>query len=353
MKNKKIGLSVASMVLGIVGLLTICIVMGIIPCIIGLILGIVALAQKQNKAMAIVGIVTSAIGLALVVLVLLLPSDDSAEIGTQNTDIGTEQSDSNNTVDVPTGEPQKDVSIESSVIYEGNDVVITLKEFHGGSNPSVDFLIENNSSLNLGINAHAYAVNKIMANDNIYSMDYDIGAGKKANATLEIDREFLQEAGIDIIKTLDILFWFYDNDKSYKEFDTGVISVTTSAYTEPISVSAGEQLYNGKGISVSYICTRPTDITYFVTNETGAYVDFDVRNISVNDFTSSETNYDLIGVILFDGCGTFIKYKPSSEFLNDNGISTIEKIDFNLGIRVNEDYSNEYLTELITLENVN
>ena len=65
MVNQSKGMAIASMVLGIVGLVLSCLVIGIIPCVIGLILGIVVLVkQKAGQGMAIAGIVTSLIGKA-------------------------------------------------------------------------------------------------------------------------------------------------------------------------------------------------------------------------------------------------------------------------------------------------
>lgn len=360
MEKKSNVLSIISLIFGIIGLLTTCIIIGIIPCIVGLIIGIIALSKKQNKVMSIIGIITSSIGIMIFAFILFMASasdtvsnnNNSSDI--QETEINSMPAETTELETEPVEIVEEEIFIESTVIYDENDVVITVKGFNDDSTPSIDFFIENNSSLNLGINAHAYAINKIMANNNIYCMDYNIGAGKKANATLEIDKDFLIDSDIDIIETIDILFWFYDNDKSYKAFDTGVISLITSVNHNPIEISGGQQLYNENGIAVSYICTRPTDITYLVTNETGTYIDFDVENISVNDFTSSEIDFELCGVILFDGCGTYIKYHPSSQFLQDNDIGNmdnIEKVDFNLNIRVEEDYFKESLTSLITFEN--
>lgn len=72
MVNQSKGMAIASMVLGIVGLVLSCLVIGIIPCVIGLILGIVVLVkQKAGQGMAIAGIVTSLIGIALFIMVLI------------------------------------------------------------------------------------------------------------------------------------------------------------------------------------------------------------------------------------------------------------------------------------------
>ena len=64
-------MSVASLVLGIIGLLTSCIVIGIVPSIIGLILGILSMKSTKNKGASIAGIVTSAVGILIFVIILV------------------------------------------------------------------------------------------------------------------------------------------------------------------------------------------------------------------------------------------------------------------------------------------
>lgn len=69
--NYSTGLATASMVLGIVSIFITCLMMGWITGIIGLILGIVSLAQdRPGKSMAIAGIVTSAIAILFFVIII-------------------------------------------------------------------------------------------------------------------------------------------------------------------------------------------------------------------------------------------------------------------------------------------
>lgn len=78
------GMAIASMVLGIVGLVLSCLVIGIIPCVIGLILGIVVLVkQKAGQGMAIAGIVTSLIGIAFLIMALIGFGSFMSQYGTE------------------------------------------------------------------------------------------------------------------------------------------------------------------------------------------------------------------------------------------------------------------------------
>ena len=63
-KSKKISvLSILSIIFGVIGLLSACLFIGIIPAVVGLVLGIVAVVKKDK--IAIIGIICSAIGLII------------------------------------------------------------------------------------------------------------------------------------------------------------------------------------------------------------------------------------------------------------------------------------------------
>lgn len=72
-KMKQNGLGIASLILGIIGILTSCIIVGVLFSIIGLIMGVMGLFQKNRKqGFCIAGIITSAVGMFLTLMVALL-----------------------------------------------------------------------------------------------------------------------------------------------------------------------------------------------------------------------------------------------------------------------------------------
>ena len=77
-KSEKYGLAISSFVLGILGFVFTFIVIGIVPAIIGLILGIVSIAKDtKKKGMAIAGIVISIIAIMLFIILVISTSDRS------------------------------------------------------------------------------------------------------------------------------------------------------------------------------------------------------------------------------------------------------------------------------------
>ncbi len=236
-------------------------------------------------------------------------------------------------------------SIAEQVVYEGHGVVITAKGMEKtGSDWNVNLLIENSSDLNLGFNAHAYAVNGIMTRESIYAMDCDVAAGKKVNAQLTLKGRFLQQFGIEDseIGCIDVLFWAYDNDKYFKEFDTGQLEIKTSLYNGVHDRLVADTVFSESGISVDYVKSDRDEYTFAVSNDTGKYVSFTFDEISVNDYTVSSTDYDLYNETLLDGCQILCIVKVKSDFKEANGITTVQTLDWNIEIEPEDDWREEY-----------
>lgn len=87
-KKKQSGLGIAGMVIGIVSLLLLCVAIGGITSIIGLVLSIVAVTKKDKAyGTAIAGIVLNAIALLLFVLVLSINNVDENKPKDKNTSL--------------------------------------------------------------------------------------------------------------------------------------------------------------------------------------------------------------------------------------------------------------------------
>lgn len=77
-EKKTNGLGIASLILGILGLVFSCLTIGILPAIIGLLLGIIGLCLKdKKKGTAVAGVVCSAVGIGIALIVILIGSSVS------------------------------------------------------------------------------------------------------------------------------------------------------------------------------------------------------------------------------------------------------------------------------------
>lgn len=244
-----------------------------------------------------------------------------------------------------------EICIDEQIIYDKNDVKIYAKSISDkGSYYSLDIYVENNSNLNLGFNAHSYAINKINTGNNIFEMDCDVASGKKANTSLEIDKQYFDFINTSPIKSIDLLIWAYDNDASFKEFDTDQITINTNLYDGQIEVLLGEKIYEKNGIVIEYIGNDENKYYFQLFNNSDTYLDFNVDNLTINDYTSSEMDLDLYGISALEGCVAIFFVEPSQEFIETNEISEIEKIEFTLEVLPMEDYHQEWNTEMIAIE---
>lgn len=238
-------------------------------------------------------------------------------------------------------------TITETLLYEGNDVKIYAKSLKSNV---LKLYIENNSNLNLGFNAHSFAVNGIMTKESIYYMDCDVSANAKAYTELEIKNMFLSQHGIKNIERIDILFWAYDNDKYFKEFETPVITVKTSAYKGDSKKISGLEIYNDNNIAVDFINRSNNNFTFCLTNKSNNYFDFSVSNINVNNYTVTKTDYDLYDEQVLNNCQFIFTIKVDESFLELNQIEEIFDISFSFEIEPIGDYSERWTTKKITYQ---
>lgn len=252
-----------------------------------------------------------------------------------------------NTITVTTEKEQVDVTLKEQIIYEANDVIIKVT---GIDSNNVSFYIENNSTVNLGFNMHSYAVNGIMTNENIYTMDVDVASHSKNSCTLEIPNTFLSDNNIDVIKNLTLHIWAYDNDAAFKEFDCGSIFIETSARDGSNNLPTGELLLEEEGLKYELLKTDGNVYYIGVTNTNELLCEVDVQNLVINDWTCDISyDFDLIGLQILPNCQNIIVL-DMTEHMQEKGITDIEYISFNLDIRRNADYFDNYIGAKIVIE---
>lgn len=244
----------------------------------------------------------------------------------------------------------EDVEIEdnqSNITLYDNEVKIDLSGI--SSQNGISFYAENKSNLNLGIMTHALAINGYMVGGDSYGFNsFDVAPGKKTNTTQELDMETISKYNIQSFDTMDVLFWAYDNDKSFKSFDTNQIHAELNTGSQNLLDISGDTVYENNGIKIDYIEKLENTYTYCLTNTSGNYVDFTVENLTVNDYTSSDVDYDLYDVICLNNCQVLFDVTPDEEFLSTNGITDISSMEFSLNIQPLSDYEYEWKTDMIS-----
>ena len=79
-----------------------------------------------------------------------------------------------------------------------------------------------------------------------------------------------------------------------------------------------------------------------MTNTTDSHLTFDFDNITINDFTSSDTDYDLFDEALLNNCQIVCTITVRDDFMKANGLSDVSTIEWSMSIRMLESHFNEY-----------
>lgn len=136
---KQSGLGIASMILGIISILTACIAFGIVPGIVGAILAIIALCQKDKKhGTAIAGLTCSIIGIIIFAIMALFVNgvSDSNKESTGNQASVSATVDSSNTVSeitpetkIEEAEVQSNTVISPGYTFDADGLQVTINDF--------------------------------------------------------------------------------------------------------------------------------------------------------------------------------------------------------------------------------
>jgi hypothetical protein len=173
-------------------------------------------------------------------------------------------------------------------------------------------------------------------------MDCDVASGKKANVDLGISTSVMKKYNISSIRYVDVLFWAYDNDSYFKSFDTEQIRIETSLYDGTADIFSGETIYDSDGIKIDFLEVNGNNYTFCLTNTTGEYINVDFDNISINDYTVSDIDYDLYDEVVLNNNQFVYTIKVSNQFKQDNGIDEVEAVEWNLTCRPYGDYFSDY-----------
>ena len=124
---KQSGFGTASLILGIVGLVFSCFIVGIIPALLGLIFAIVALCQKNTKhGMAIAGLICSIIGIVFSAIIILLGIAGSGSTS-QTVLVNKKQEEISNSSD--SSSRTESTMISPGYSFDANGITVTINNF--------------------------------------------------------------------------------------------------------------------------------------------------------------------------------------------------------------------------------
>ncbi len=242
------------------------------------------------------------------------------------------------------------VTLAEEVVYDANDVKITVKGLEdGGFNTSVNLLIENNSKKNILITVPSLSVNSYMMDGTLYA---EVAAGKKANKDISILNSDFAAAGIETIAEIVFTFKLSDPETWDDIATSDLITLKTSAtdYVQEFH-NEGDLLYEENGVRVICQGLKQDMIwdgccVFYVENNSDRAVSVYAENVSVNGYMQ-EANFwvDLRpSTRIVDGMSLL-----DLEDISVNSVHEIETIEFNLKIIDRDTWDGIAVTDPLTL----
>lgn len=229
----------------------------------------------------------------------------------------------------------KEVTIKEQVIYEGNDIVVTVKGFSTESifGPEVKVLIENNSVNNITVQTRKSSVNGLMV-ETMFSAE--VAAGKKANDAITFVSSGLKAAGITTIKDIEFSLHIYETESMDTIVDTDSIKLKTSADESFVQKfdDSGSIVYDADGIKVvvkemnSSESFWGSDIYFFIENNSAKDITVQARDVSVNGFMIEP----MFSVDVVSGKKALDTMTFVESDLTENNIKEIKSLEFKLHI---------------------
>lgn len=222
-------------------------------------------------------------------------------------------------------------TIPEQEIYNGNEVSISISNTETTDRGiNIEFTYVNNSDKDYSMSAHEYAVNGLMAGEHLYGSDVDVPARKKAKSSILIEYEWFKDAEITDFKKLEVMFWAYYN--SFKEWESGKISISTNKDDGKTYIPSGNKIYSDENMELNYISNDKNTYKFCLKNRTQFEKSWTLSNCSINDwaYDLGSCKYDLYSEPVLDGCYTIFELVIDDDFLNYNNIKEINNIEFDL-----------------------
>lgn len=191
--------------------------------------------------------------------------------------------------DAPKEDPK--VNVEEQVLLDQDDIVITAKSLQQDDmfGPSLKVLIENNSAKGITVQIRDSSINGVMA-DAMFSCD--VAANKKANDSIIFMSSDLEQAGIEIIKDIDLKFHIFDSESWDGILDSDTITIKTTADPGYVQVydDSGKVVLDEKGFKIvmkrvnSEDSFWGADVYVYIENNTNVDATIQARDVSINGF---------------------------------------------------------------------
>lgn len=251
--------------------------------------------------------------------------------------------------DVNDDDSDAEITVEEKVLYETDDIRVTVTGYDDGwFGPELELLIENNGEVDVIVSTLQVSVGRVMMpSAGLYA---EVAAGKKTKESLCFYDSDLEQGGIGALNDIE----FYIDISDAETWDTIAISdlvcVSTSAGSLARPSLQGTLIYDANDIKITYTGLEEDDIwgsklMLQIENNRSAPVEIYMEDASVNGFMAELGLWAELrnGTTLFDG--VYI----DMEELNLESIEEITEIEFKLNILDGDTWDDIDTSDAITI----
>ncbi|MCD8383124.1 MAG: hypothetical protein LUC30_09515 [Clostridiales bacterium] len=253
---------------------------------------------------------------------------------------------------------ETETSFEELVVVDNDECAITITGIDADNiwGYTLTALLENKSSdKTYMFSVDDASINGVKCDPYFAS---EVTAGKKSNEEISFyNSDTLEENGITVFTDIELTFSVYDND-DWTADDVANVTVHVYPYGEENATTFERENLDTDIVLVDneYVTVIVTGCEYddvwgyavnlYLVNKTDSKVMYSVDNASVNGYMVDPYYADTVAA----GTCAFSSMYWYSEDLEDNGITEVDEIEFELNIYDNDDWAvDNYVSETITL----
>lgn len=239
-----------------------------------------------------------------------------------------------------------------ATIYEGSEVIIKISEerMDDKGNAHYKIVCENHSIYDYNFAVFSFAVNgKVTHAETDIDTCVDVVSGSKGTIYLTIDSSVRKDLSIGKAKYVDLILWITEVESFEKSF---FIPQLTHMYTSDTRLMPSYRdniIYESNDITITKREVNDNSFCFSVYNKTGEFITISISTISVDGW-AFDPSIQVYQLTIPNNCTGVYTVDVDQEFLKENSIDKISKVEMRLNINPEWSFENEYQTDVITIQ---
>lgn len=244
------------------------------------------------------------------------------------------------------------ITIEEQVLFDEAGIKVTATDLESGLfGTEIKVLVENNTEDTKVVQAQYTVVNGYMI-QNLFSAE--VAAGKKSNDTITLYQNEMDASGIDTVADIEVSIIVINAEDWRTELESDPVQIKTSAFDGFIYKynDAGQVLYEENGIRIITPGLVEDESIFgdglllYIENLSEKTITVQSNNLSVDGFMTE----GILSQTVLPGKRAVTALTVMDYSLEENGITEITEMEFELDIFDNDSWKDIAKTDPINLK---